>query len=186
MSTIVEVVSGDGADWAAIAAAGATVVAAIGGIWGTARQARRGREAATDDLKKSLAAATEDLRLGINAENARIRRGEKRQIYARFLATVNIMIPAIGEVAVVVDKASKQLLARHRDVVQARFDMLTALMELELVAPDEVARHAKSVASKLGSMYDEILEHGDLSSESPQEGPHKKLLNAMRADLEGT
>ena len=50
-----------------------TAVAAVGGIWGTARQARRGREAATEDLRKSLAAAQENLRLNITAEDERVR-----------------------------------------------------------------------------------------------------------------
>jgi uncharacterized protein YjbI with pentapeptide repeats len=66
---------------AAIAAAGATVVAAVGGIWGTARQARRAREAATEDLKKSLAAAQENLRLNITAENERVRVAEENRSY---------------------------------------------------------------------------------------------------------
>lgn len=78
---IVDVVGNAGVDWAAVAAAGATVVAAVGGIWGTARQAGRAREAATEDLKKSLAAAEENLRLNIAAENERVRLAEKSRSY---------------------------------------------------------------------------------------------------------
>jgi hypothetical protein len=81
MAIVVDVVNNSGLDWAAVAAAGATAVAAVGGIWGTARQARRGREAATEDLRKSLAAAQENLRLNITAEDERVRIVEESRSY---------------------------------------------------------------------------------------------------------
>jgi uncharacterized protein YjbI with pentapeptide repeats len=81
MAIVVDVVSASSVDWAAVAAAGATVVAAVGGIWGTARQAKNARETATEDLKTSLAVAQENLRLSIAAENERNQISEKNRSY---------------------------------------------------------------------------------------------------------
>jgi hypothetical protein len=94
VSTSIEVVS-SGVDWAGIAAAGATVVAAIGGIWGTSWQARRAREAATADLQKSIASAAENLRVSVSADDFRTRVAEKRRIYANCLAAANELSAAL-------------------------------------------------------------------------------------------
>jgi hypothetical protein len=81
MPVTVDVVTNSAVDWAAIAAAGATVIAAVGGIWGTSRQAKHARDAATADLKRSLEAAQENLRLSIAADNERERVAEKNRAY---------------------------------------------------------------------------------------------------------
>ena len=80
-----------GPDWANIALAAATFLAAAIGIGGTAWQAKQGREAASGDLKVNLEAATDNLRLGINADTDRARRADKRQLYASCLAVLNEM-----------------------------------------------------------------------------------------------
>jgi hypothetical protein len=69
-------------DWPTIVAAIITGVAAVVGIIGTCWQAKRGREAASEDLRASLDAASANLLAGITAEDKRAERAVKQRAYA--------------------------------------------------------------------------------------------------------
>jgi hypothetical protein len=172
-SPVIQVVT-VGVDWPAIAAAGATVIAAVGGIWGTSRQARRAREATNEDLKKSLAAATENLRLTISAEDDRARRTEKRQIYATYLSSFNSIIVKLRE-----DKSVIQGPASYDELNQQLAVLLSATMEVALVAPRSVAEPAQVCASQVASRVNKIRK-GELTKDPTG---IDDLIKAMRADL---
>jgi hypothetical protein len=184
MPTVIDVVNSD-IDWAAVAGAGATAIAAVGGIWGTARQARRAREAAARDLKESLIATTENLQLGIRAEDDRARRAEKRRIYASCLAAINAAIPALVE-----DRAARssndrdQRSSALKRAQLARTIMLNAAMELELIAPDSVLLHSRDVVAWLTNYWTETGKGAKIGGEfSDAGGSLDKLRTAMRTDL---
>ena len=148
MSTIIQVVNG-GTDWVAIAGAGATVVAAVGGIWGTAWQARRAREATTGDLKTSLDATTENLRLSINAQEDQARRVEKREVYAKLLTAAGNM--AAAQLTYRLDKTTGK---------DGDFFTLFATWEKLLAAVNEVRLIAPNLEGPLGRL---VVAHREFS-----------------------
>jgi hypothetical protein len=91
-SPTVEVVTA-GTDWAAIAAAIATGIAASIGVFGTAWQASHARQAATADLEKSINAAAQNLHASNEAEDRRALRAEKMRVYSEFQGEIdNILV----------------------------------------------------------------------------------------------
>jgi hypothetical protein len=130
-SPVVQVVTG-ATDWPAIAAAGATVVVAVAGIWGTAWQARKGREAAHQDLARSLDAAADNLATSIQAERG-AERAEKCLIYARSLARLtDVEVANSGY-----DPAQPELGSRDRS---GKLDAaLDSVGELQLIALGKLA-----------------------------------------------
>ena len=152
MPITVEVVSG-GVDWVPIAAAGATVVAAVGGIWGTAWQAKKAREAATKDLA-----------LSISTEDRRARDAAKGRVYAEFLRSISESYAK----AVAEGKAK----SRHRPLRRpARrdqsdtpedADLLAATAAIELFANEEISKTARKLSDDVLCVH-KGLRGGNLS-----------------------
>ena len=175
-----------GPDWASIAAAAATFLAAAIGIAGTSWQAKRGRESASDDLNANLTAATRNLRLGIKADAARARRADKRQLYASCLAAFTAMPRAL-----IADRAARatddivRIERKHEETQRAMTTMDNAVAELELIASAEVIRLANQTARFYYAYLDQTDAGTTLLAEWPtdiEEGL-PQLSAAMRADL---
>lgn len=139
MAIIVDVVSG--VDWTAIAAAGATAVAAVGGIWGTAHQAKRAREATSEDLQKNLEAAADNVRLSIKADNMRARYTERRKLYADCQAAFTTMLMILlKHRQFYTSDANEQ---QYEDDVYVAFEKTNGISwEVRLIASDEVSELA--------------------------------------------
>ena len=188
MPIVIDVVSG-GVDWASIAVAGATVVAAIGGIWGTARQASRGREAAAEDLKKSLDAAAANIRLNIIADDERARIAEKRRIYAACQAS---FIAMIGPVIRHRREFSAATTPEQREAARSRLDtpraaMFNAVSELRLIAPPDIGELANAVERNFMTFISDTNDGALLASSGvlmPEVAVmQNRLYDLMRQDL---
>lgn len=181
MSITVDLVSG-GLDWPAIAAAGATVIAAIGGIWATARQASRAREAASEDLRRNLETVTNNLQLSLRAEDQRARRAEKRQIYAECQAS----FWAMGTV-ILMHRRERSTGATHdiNGLYEATENMNKAISLVELIAPEGVI----DLADRARESYMDFVAATYRGAEFGADEPGKigevvaKLNQAMRDDL---
>ena len=190
MPIVIDVVSG-GVDWASIAVAGATVVAAIGGIWGTARQASRGREAAAEDLKKSLDAAAANIRLNIIADDERARIAEKRRIYAACQAS---FIAMIGPVIRHRREFSAATTPEQREAARSRLDTPRAAMFLQRServevdsAPPDIGELANAVERNFMTFISDTNDGALLASSGvlmPEVAVmQNRLYDLMRQDL---
>jgi len=182
---VVQVVT-SGVDWSAIAAAAATAIAAVAGIWGTSLSAKRGREQASNDLRASLDAAAENLLNGINAENERMRRADKRKVYAGFQTAMNKFIVSTSHLESYGSEADDRV---HTDMISDLAEAFTTvrngLSELMLTGPKNIRDLAENAVSILQS-YSLAVEMGDQSEDKSSEFLRLRdhLYEAMRADLE--
>lgn len=137
----VEVITAGGTDWAAIAAAIATGIAAIIGIIGTAWLAGRARKSAAADLKASLdaaaanqqvsiEAAAESLRSSNEAEERRALHAEKMRVYSEFQVAIDNLL--VG--------------ASARDQVEDVRSIYRSAAEVTLIAPDDIGSLARDLA----------------------------------------
>jgi len=158
--SVIHVIVAGGVDWPAIGATVATVIAAVLGISGTAWQAERGRRASSNDLKASLSASIDNLKLGINAENDRARRSEKRQAYVNFQTVLNRFIVATDRLLNYDPRAARP----GRDelvhaVADSSADLQNALSSLMLAAPEHLRNRADEAVQLLSS-YSQQVELG--------------------------
>jgi hypothetical protein len=175
-----------GVDWSAIAAAGATVIAAVAGIWGTAFTAKRAREQASKDLRASLDAAADNLLKGINAENRRIRRGDKRKVYAGFQTAMNKFIVSTSHLENYgSDAGDRERIEMINNLAEAFTAIQNGLSELMLTAPQTIRSQAEAAVSILQS-YSQGIEKGEQPEDSSSGflTLRDRLYDAMRADLE--
>jgi hypothetical protein len=156
-----------GTDWGAIAAAVATAVAAIAGIWGTSRQARIARQSASADLKKSIDAAAENIRIASEVEDRRARLAEKRQAYAACQAAFTAVIYAVQ--------------FRSPLLTDAQNRMLTAVGELRLVAPPEIGMAAVDLQLRISAYA--AVESRTPETQTDYPWLQDRLYEAMRDDL---
>ena len=136
-------------NWAAVASATVGVAGIIGMFW----SGKRAREAASKDLL-----------ISINSEDKRAKRAEKRQIYARHLATCGEEI----RVRYFSSPDQKQDIVPF-DYAAACLRAVDTASEVELIAPADIRKLASHLASPAGpDDYRNVRE---------------QLLRAMRADL---
>jgi hypothetical protein len=183
-SPIIQVIT-TGTDWPAIAAAGATAVAAVAGIWGTAWQARRAREAASHDLRQNIEATAENLRRGIDAENKRALIAERRRLYAEFLASVDTLMPITLNYRYIKEQgiSGEERDKAFDDLTEAEGVMMKTSMEARLIAP-------RSIRLLIGSVVEAYLKYGLDSMSGVTElvkveepVPVSCVIDAMQADL---
>jgi hypothetical protein len=162
-SPTVEVVTA-GTDWAAIAAAIATGIAASIGIFGTAWQASHARQAATADLEKSINAAAQNLHASNEAEDRRALRAEKMRVYSEFQGEIDNILVSVRP-----DEEKKTVAALYR-----------AAVAVTLIAPDAIGALASDMAKDAGSIADALVSpmRGDQVSRN-----REKLYRMMRSDL---
>jgi hypothetical protein len=171
MSTTIEIVS-SGVDWAAIAAAGATVVAAVGGIWGTAWQARRAREAASADL-----------RLGIDADDRRTRVAEKRRVYAACLTAANEWSAALTNDRLSRTHGGKRKGSEYSEMLRTRNIFVNTISGVTLMSPQVGTLATFLFASYLD--YMKATDNGvkDKDANGEQSIAFQELFSAMYRDL---
>jgi hypothetical protein len=171
VSTTIEVV-GSGMDWAGIAAAGATVVAAVGGIWGTAWQASRARQAASADL-----------RLSIDADDRRTRVAEKRRVYAACLTAANEWSAALRNDRLSRTHDGKKKGNEYNEMLRARNIFVNAISSVTLISPQVGTLATFLFASYLD--YVKATDNGarDTDDNGEQSASFQELFDAMYADL---
>jgi hypothetical protein len=195
----IHVVTTSETDWPAIIAAFvsglaaiATVVAAIIGIRGTAREAQRGRATASADLKASLATATENLRLGISADDHRARIAEKRRIYAAYVHAITRFVAEIFKMEGLLTGVRLADSPRDRRAAldAASGAMGLALGELMLMATGEVQSLAQEASNWSYGLLDRPPDRTNPPSPVVGFPPDSaftflinKLIDAMRLDL---
>jgi hypothetical protein len=160
-------------DWASIAPAAITGVVGLGGIGASLWQAKKGREAASADLKESLDASTASLISSIDAENKRVREAEKRRLYAASLAAFNEMISALIEHSTSSRESGRQEGPLSR-TARAQESMNRTLEELMLIAPQDVG----VLAVDLSNFFVEFIR-----TAGPNDRPNAKLAGQMRTGL---
>jgi len=164
-----------GADWPAIAAAAATVIAAVAGIWGTFLAAKRAREQASQDLRASLDAAAENLLRSINAEN----------VYADFQAAMNRFIVSTSHLeSYGSDADDSARMGMINNLAEAFTAVQDGLSELMLTGPRPIRDEAENAVSILQS-YSQAVEMDEQSEDRSPEflSLRDRLYEAMRADL---
>jgi hypothetical protein len=152
-----------------------TGVVGLAGIGGTLWQGKRSREAQTADLKASFDATAENLKVGIDAENDRARRAEKRQVYANCISSFGTAINEIARFHTYTE--DPKAYPFMEEYARAIGVVLNAVSEVQLIAPPNMmllARRAYSATFKFADRADEITTFREVRSE---------LLKAMRADL---
>jgi hypothetical protein len=173
-----------GTDWAAIAAG----VLGLAGIIGTYWQGKRGREAASTDLKASLAAEAANLLAGIQAEDMRAERAVKQRIYAACQASFLEMIGAVLSQRTMCLQAGPDadMGALKAMVEEPRNAMYDAVSELRLIAPTDVANLATEIQVAFLNFIDDT--YRGASQLDPTAPPaladmQERLYIQMRADL---
>jgi predicted S18 family serine protease len=144
-SPVIEVAT-SGLDWPAIAAGIGTGVVGVAGIIGTFWQGKRGREAASQDLRNSIESSAQNLATTIEADKKRAHIAEKRRIYAQFMATLTNLIFIAHEAAIGEVGSTEEALRERRASLQRLIDiypsMWIAFTELMLIASKEVGEAA--------------------------------------------
>jgi hypothetical protein len=122
---------------------------------------------------------TANLMLSISADYGRNRLGDKRRIYARYQASLDSLILAISRLDVLRRRrsmADDDLAALRAGLTE----MLSALGELRLIAPEELGQLAQEMASATADYAQHNSQPGD-PSKLPE--IRERLYVAMRADL---
>src|SRR5271156_2727628 len=97
---------------------------------------------------------TLNLQLSISAEEARLRRDEKRQVYAAFLASINQEVTALARYRN--SKTHKMLELPWPEVLQAGTISSNNLLELALIAPDNIVKYANDLSIWIGKLNVDI------------------------------
>lgn len=144
---IVHVVN-SGTDWASVAAAAATFLAAALGIGGTAWVAKRARAAASADLAANLRASTDNLRLGIDTDLEHARHAHKRQVYGSFVGALTMFIGEVVKTRTALQggRPGETPLDRRAKLDAAADTLGMVLGDLILAAPPTVRRAAEEAA----------------------------------------
>lgn len=159
-----------------------TGVVGVAGILGTIVAARM-----------TARSQTANLMLSINEERGRAQVVDKRQVYARFTASIQEYIHEITAAYFYTSEAEK-LLQAVRETIPARSKVYNGLYELYLIAPEEIVSQAGELNEyvmgnytgtlmdiKEGSEQVAAMEPLDAKANTLQE----QLLKIMRADLGG-
>jgi hypothetical protein len=171
-------VTAQGTDWPAIAAGISAGVVGLAGIFGTLWQGKRSRETASNDLQRSLEAASKNLLIGINAENERGRRSTRREIYAKCLASLSVLLQALYDNNATSDRPAEQRNAAANSYRNALVAAYSAVAEVQLTAPEEVGRLASQDLLALMEIRGPSVKNFNLRES------RDRLLRAMRADLD--
>jgi hypothetical protein len=165
-------------DWTTYIPSVITGIVGVAGISGALWQAKRAREAASQDLNVSLKAASKDLLTGINAENNRAREATKRRIYAESLAAFNeVTIAATAyRVARLNDSEDERREAVARQT-KSQEGMYQAIGELMLIAPKKVGGPAITLQGVLVEFM--VASHVG----QPFQGPNAQAVASVRDSL---
>jgi hypothetical protein len=136
---------------------------------------------------------TANLLLSIDAENKRNRQADKRQTYARFVASFDEIVTAVtySMAAFKPGGLSESLTGDESGVLRAVTDAVKVMWraegEVALIAPPDLARLSHETALQFSDYAQHILEalrtQSDLDAVERPDVP--KVLQALRADLDG-
>jgi SepF-like predicted cell division protein (DUF552 family) len=154
-------------DWGVVVSGGITGAVGIAGIGGSILSAKVAGKLAAQNLQTS-----------IGAENERTKLTEKRRIYARHLAACTELAKERINYITQPEVGGAAKLAALSDYLTAGAAVIAATAEVQLIAPDDVARLADEVrvalphfepsaARKAGDYIDLLMQ----------------LISVMRADL---
>jgi hypothetical protein len=121
------------------------------------------------------------LKLSINAERERARLADKRQVYARYMASLTDVIVAGSKLGDSVDVSPEEHKAMAVALADSEGPMIAAMSEVKLIAPDDLGRLADEVASKVSRAMGALEQ--DVNSDFVFAPLSERLLKAMRADL---
>jgi hypothetical protein len=124
------------------------------GTLGTAVVGLAGIAATYWSASKARVTQGDNLQFTITAENDRARLSEKRRIYAGYMGAIGSYVAAERRLAVARDKHRSTVSALRSEFNQSMTDMLGALCELRLIAPENLVVLAVTVVHKLTTSED--------------------------------
>jgi hypothetical protein len=172
MSPTVQVVTA-GTDWAAIVAAGVTGLSAIAGIVGTAWQAGRARQAASEDLKITIEASAMNLRASSAIEERRMLQREKMRSYSEYQGAVDTLI-GVGS----------QSFQQGGEFSEARSALLKANAEVVLMSPTAIGALTDEVTKSVMSVFGDSHFAQNFDQDGIIKYMRKELYELMKADID--
>jgi hypothetical protein len=143
-------------------------------------------DASAADLRTSLAAATDNLLTGIGAEDRRAERNFKARVYATCQTAFLVMLMAVvrHRRACIEAKTPQDVMATMHIVDEPRQAMVTAVSEVRLLAPVDVANLATELQAAFLRFIEESRQGAPFpGGEVPHAAMQEQLYEQMRQDL---